>query len=320
MNILILGGAGFLGNNLIRLCLKKLNKKIVVVDSLDPRLKSNLYNLKDVLNKIKFIKGDIRNAKLMAKTVKNQDIIFNCAAQTSHPLSLKNPFLDVEINCLGNLTVLEAVKKYNKKARLIYTSSSTLIGKARDESVDEKHSEKPLDIYSANKGIVEKYYYIYGKVHGLTTLSLRFANLYGPYGKGSPDFGFINYFIDLANRNKEITIFGSGRQKRNVMFVEDAAELLYRCALRKDIFNDVYFAVHREHYSIYEIAKTIVKVFNKGILKRIPWPDIRKKIEIDNVIISGAKLFYKINWEPKYNLENGLIKTKLIIDSQTKKN
>jgi UDP-glucose 4-epimerase len=316
MNILILGGAGFLGNNLVRTCLKKGKNKIVVVDSLEPRLKSNLDNLKEVLPKITFIKGDIRDRKLMDRVVKNQDVIFNCAGQTSHPLSLEDPFFDVEINCLGNLTVLEAVKKNNKKARLIYTSSSTLIGKAIGETVDEKHGEKPLDIYSANKGIVEKYYYIYSKVHGLTTLSLRFANLYGPYGKASSDFGFINYFIDLAYRDKEIPIYGNGSQIRNVMYAEDAADLLYRCALKKDIFNDVYFAVHREHYSILQIAKQIISVFAKGKIKKIPWPDIRKKIEIDNVVISGAKLFYKTKWEPKYNLREGLMKTKRILENR----
>ncbi len=316
MNILILGGAGFLGNNLVRKCLEKGKNNIVVVDSLEPRLKSNLNNLKEVLPRITFIKGDIRDQKLMDKVVKNQHIIFNCAGQTSHPLSLEDPFFDVEINCLGNLTVLEAVKKNNKKARLIYTSSSTLIGKAIGETVDEKHGEKPLDIYSANKGIVEKYYYIYSKVYGLNTLSLRFANLYGPYGKPSPDFGFINYFIDLAHCNKEIPIYGNGSQMRNVMYAEDAADLLYRCALKKDIFNDVYFAVHREHYSILQIAKQIISVFGKGKIKKIPWPDIRKKIEIDNVVISGAKLFYKTKWEPKYNLKKGLLKTKEILENR----
>lgn len=314
MNILILGGAGFLGNNLVRKCLEKGNNNIVVVDSLDPRLKSNKEHLKEVLPKITFIKGDIRNKTLMNRLVKNQHVIFNCAGQTSHPLSLKDPFFDTEVNCLGNLTVLEAVKNNNKKARLIYTSSSTLIGKAHDESVDEKHGEKPLDIYSANKGVAEKYYYIYGKVHGLTTLSLRFANLYGPYGKASPEFGFINHFIDLASRDKEISLFGNGRQMRNVMYAEDAADLLYRCALKKVIFNNVYFAVHREHYSILNIAKQIVSIFGHGKIKRVPWPDVRKKIEIDNVVISGAKLFYKIKWEPDYNLKRGLMKTKAIMN------
>ena len=314
MNILILGGAGFLGNNLVRRCLQNVKNKITVVDSLEPKLNPNFQYLKEVVSKIIFIKGDIRNKDLMARVIRNQDVIFNCAGQTSHPLSLKDPLFDAKINCLGNLIILEAVRKYNKKAKLIYTSSSTLIGKAVGETVDEKHGEKPLNIYSANKGVAEKYYYIYSKVHGLTTLSLRFSNLYGPYGKGLPEFGFINYFISLAAQNKEIPIYGNGRQIRNVMYVEDAADLLYQCATKKEIFNDVYFAVHREHYSILEIAKTIISVFTKGKIKKIPWPNLRKKIEIDNIYISGAKLFYKIKWEPKYNLREGLIRTKEIVE------
>ena len=198
MNILILGGAGFIGTNLVKMSLQKGKHHLTVVDSLDPLFKSNLNNLKKDLNKITFIKGDIRNKKLMAKIVKNQEAIINCAAQTSHPLSLKNPLVDVEINCLGTLTVLEAIKEYNPAAKFIYVSSSTLIGKAVSETVDEKHSERPLDIYSANKGVAEKYCYIYHRVYGLKTVSLRFSNVYGPYGKNSPDFGFINYFINGA--------------------------------------------------------------------------------------------------------------------------
>lgn len=317
MKILILGGAGFLGNNLIRKCLEKGAKKITVVDSLDKRLKSNPANLKDIINKINFIKGDICDSELMDKVVKNQDVIFNCAGQTSHPLSLEDPFFDTKINCMGNLTVLEAVRKNNKNVCLIYTSSSTLIGRAVDETVDEKHGEKPLDIYSANKGVAEKYYYIYSKVYGLSTLSLRFANLYGPFGKESQEFGFINYFINLARHDKEIPIFGNGEQIRNVMYVDDATELLYKCALKKEVFNDIYFAVHREHYSIAHIAKEIVNVFGKGKIKKMPWPDMRKKIEISNVLISGAKLYYKIKWEPKYNLREGLILTKNFYDQNS---
>ena len=152
MNILILGGAGFLGNNLVRRCLQNVKNKITVVDSLEPKLNPNFQYLKEVVSKIIFIKGDIRNKDLMARVIRNQDVIFNCAGQTSHPLSLKDPLFDAKINCLGNLIILEAVRKYNKKAKLIYTSSSTLIGKAVGETVDEKHGEKPLDIYWLIKG------------------------------------------------------------------------------------------------------------------------------------------------------------------------
>jgi len=251
----------------------------------------------------------------MNRVVMKRDVIFNCAGQTSHPLSLEDPLFDADINCLGTITVLEAVRKHNKKARVVYTSSSTLIGKAKSGRVDEKHGERPLDIYSANKGVAEKYHYIYAMVHGLTTLSLRFANLYGPYGKPSKEFGFINYFIHQVSSNKPITIYGAGSQMRNVMYAEDAASLLYFCAQKKNLFNDTYFAVHRKHYSVLEIAQEIISVFKKGSIKLVPWPAIRKKIEIDNVILNGNKLYSKIKWKPKYNLREGLEKTKFIMNS-----
>jgi len=318
MNILIIGGAGFLGSNLTRRCLEDGANKVMVVDSLDPVLKSSFENLKEIESQIEFIEGDMRNSDLMAKVVKDQDVIFNCAGQTSHPLSLTNPFLDVEINCLGNLTVLEAVRLHNKQAKLIYTSSSTVIGRAVGETVDETHSEVPLDIYSANKGVAEKYYGIYSNVHDLKTLSLRFANLYGPYGKGYSEFGFINYFISLVEANQDITIYGDGLQNRNVLYAEDAANLLYECISHDNIFGNTYFAVHREHYSVLEIAEAIIEVFGKGIIHKVPWPEVRRRIEIDNVVISAAKLYYEVKFDPKFNLKSGLEKTKVTMEAHHK--
>src|SRR5258708_6820766 len=102
-NILILGGAGFLGANLVRRVLAEKDIKVTVVDSLEPALQSTTLSLKDVLENITFIQGDMRDEKLLKDVIPSQHIIFNCAAQTSHPLSLKNPILDAEINCVGNL-------------------------------------------------------------------------------------------------------------------------------------------------------------------------------------------------------------------------
>lgn len=317
MNILILGGAGFLGSNLVRHCLREPDNKILVVDSLEPRLRSSIDNLKEVMSQIEFIKVDMRESALMEKAVQGKDVIFNCAGQTSHPLSLVDPFFDVEVNCLGNLNLLEAARKHNKKALVIYVSSSTVIGKSSGDIVDESHGESPLDIYSANKGVAEKYYRIYNRVYDLNTLSIRFANLYGPYGKGYPEFGFINYFISLANEDKEIEIYGDGRQIRNVLYVEDATDLLYRCIYHKNIFGNLYFAVHREHYSVMDIAKEIILVFGRGRIKHVEWPDIRKRIEIENVTISAEKLYKAIKWEPNYNLREGLIRTKEILDKRS---
>ena len=181
MKILIVGGAGFVGANLVRRCLQEETNQLTVVDFLEPRLHASTVHLSEVWDQIRFVKGSICDESLIAAVVQGQDIIFNCAAQTSHPLSLRDPLFDAEINCLGNLKLLEAVRLLNPEAVVVYPSSSTVIGKAVGETVDETHGEKPLDLYSANKGVAEKYYRIYHRVHDLKTVVLRFANLYGPY-------------------------------------------------------------------------------------------------------------------------------------------
>lgn len=317
MNILVIGGAGFLGANLVRRCLAERSNRVTVLDLLDPMLKATTHNLRPVWDRIRFVRGDMADEPLIAELVQGQDVIFNCAAQTSHPLSLQDPIRDAEINCIGNLKVLEAVRLLNPQAVVVYTSSSTVIGRAAGDVIDENHGEKPLDIYSANKGVAEKYYRIYNRVHDLKTVVLRFANLFGPYGKGYPEFGFINYFIEEAWAGKDITIFGSGKQTRNVLYVEDAVEILYRSAQDPRLIGEAFFATHHEHHSVIEIAESIVRTFGRGKLSQIEWPEGRKRIEIDDVRISSDLLRGITGWKPEYSLEQGLERTRRILDGQT---
>src|SRR5210317_585262 len=177
MKVLIIGGAGFLGSNLVRRCLSDNSCRVTVLDSLEPLVHSSTQNLQEVWSKIRFIRGDIRNETLLAEIVQDKDLIFNCAAQTSHALSIQYPLLDADINCMGSLKLLEAVRLLNKDAVVVYSSTSTVIGKALNEIADEDHPERPLEIYSANKGVAEKYYRIYHSHYDLKTVVLRFANL-----------------------------------------------------------------------------------------------------------------------------------------------
>jgi UDP-glucose 4-epimerase len=315
MNILILGGAGFLGVNLVYRCLNEPGVKITVMDSLDPHLCASTNNLRGVWDRITFVRGDMRDEHMLAEIVQGKDVIFNCAAQTSHPLSIQYPLLDADINCIGNLKLLEAIRLLNRDAVVVYASSSTVIGKALSEVIDEDHWERPLEIYSANKGVAEKYYRIYHSIHDLKTVVLRFANLYGPYGKGYPEFGFINYFIHLAYTNQEIRLFGSGEQTRNVMYAEDAAEIMWRSAHEPKLFGETYFATGNEHLSVLNIAKGIVDAFQKGFVTHIEWPEERLRIEIDHVKFSSARLQNITGWQPYFDFVSGLQKTKKIVES-----
>ena len=305
MKILITGGAGFLGSNLVRRCLAEKSCQVTVLDSLDPLVHSTTQNLQEVWSQIRFIRGDIRNETLLAEVVQDQDVIFNCAAQTSHALSIQYPLLDAEINCLGSLKLLEAVRLLNKNAVVVYSSSSTVIGKALYETADEDHAERPLEIYSANKGVAEKYYRIYHTHYDLKTVVLRFANLYGPFGKGYPEFGFVNYFIHQAWTNQQIKIFGEGDQTRNVMYVDDAADILWRAAHEPRLIGETYLATGTQHLTVREIAETIVSVFQRGQVTCVEWPDERRRIEIGHVKLSSARLRAITNWEPRYDFIPG---------------
>lgn len=304
--ILILGGAGFLGSNLVRACLDKYSNAIInVVDSLDKYCESTMDNLKDVESRINFIKGDIRDSELMDKVVVDQDYIFNCAAQTSHPKSIKEPIVDTEINCIGTLTVLESVRVMNPKAIVVYTSSSTMIGKANTDVINEDSREKPLDIYSANKGVAEKYHRIYSVAHGINTISLRFANLYGLFGKKSPAFGFVNYFINEAIEKRPITVYGDGEQIRNVMYIKDVTDIMLKSVEIPELYGESFFAASEEHLSVKDIAKQIAGVFNSEV-KFIEWPDNRKKIDVDSVKIDPSKIYDIAKWKPQYFFKEGL--------------
>ncbi len=314
MRILIVGGAGFLGANLVRRCLAEPGTEVTVMDSLEPHLHATTDHLLEVWDRIRFVRGDMRDESLVADLVQGQDIILNCAAQTSHPLSIQYPLLDADINCIGNLKLLEAVRLLNRGAVVVYTSSSTVIGRAQSEVVDEDHGEKPLEIYSANKGVAEKYYRIYHSLHGLKTVVLRFANLYGPYGKGYPEFGFINYFIHLAWKGEEIQIFGTGGQLRNVMFVDDATETLWRAAREPRLIGGTFFATSDEHLSVAEIGQRIVQVLGRGRIQHIEWPEERLRMEVEGVRFSSSRLREMTGWKPQHDFDAGLRRVRAVLE------
>ncbi len=317
MRILVLGAAGFIGSNLVRRCLRDPANRVVALDFLDPRLQSSLASLADVMSAIEFVRGDIRDEALIGDLVDGQDVIFNCAAQTSHSFAMSDPLFDADVNCLGNLRLLEALRARDPERRtvVVYTSSSTAVGPVDGRPIDETHLERPLDIYSANKCAAEKYYRIYHHVHDVKTVVLRFANVYGPHGKASPAFGFVNYFIQLAFKGEDITVYGGGEQRRNVLFVGDAVEILYRSAFDSRLIGTLHFAVHDEHLPVREIAHSIVSVFGRGRVAHVDWPQARRRIEIVDQFIAARGLQELTGWRPQCSFEQGLVETKRIMDA-----
>jgi len=178
-NILITGGLGFIGSNLA-IKLVELGAKVTIVDSLIPGCGGNLFNIEEIKNKIHLDFADIRSEMSMSALVKDKDVIFAVAGQISHIDSMNNPHTDLEINCKGQLTLLEAIRKNSPDAKVIFTSTRQIYGKPKYLPIDEKHLLEPTDVNGINKMAGEWYYVLYNRVYGIKTCSLRLTNTFGP--------------------------------------------------------------------------------------------------------------------------------------------
>ncbi len=308
--ILITGGLGFIGSNLAHKCLE-LGAEVTIFDNLDPRSGGNLYNIHDIQDSIELCYYDVLNFDQLSQQVVRKDIIFNCAASTSHPFSMKEPLIDLDVNSRGVINLLEAIRRFNREVKLIHLGTSTQLGKLQYRPADEKHPEFPTDIYSANKCVSEKYTLIYAKAHQIHGSVLRLSNVFGPRASiHSPEFTFNNYFIGLALQGKEISVFGDGKQKRNIIYIDDVVEALILASQSSKIDNETFFVSGDDHYSVSHIAEEIVKHMKRGKVKYIDWPKTRKSVDFGDAIISNQKIKEFLNWTPRTDFKTGLVETK----------
>jgi UDP-glucose 4-epimerase len=307
--VLITGGLGFIGSNLAHHCLA-LGAEVTVYDCLDARSGGNMANLAGIRDDLRLVRDDIRNFEGVRAAVLGQDLVFHCAAYTSHPLSMREPYVDIEVNCKGTIQVLEALRHFNPEAKLVHVGTSTQVGAMQYSPVDEDHPEFPADLYSANKSASEKYVLVYGRAYGLQVSVLRLANTYGPRSNiRDPDFGFVNYFVGLALRNREIRVFGDGSQVRTIAYIDDVVDALVRAGLAGKASGRVYFAVGHEHRTVAEIAEVIARELG-GSVKFTPWPRDRGGIEIGDAVISNRRIREELGAEFPVGLEQGLARTR----------
>ncbi len=306
--VLITGGLGFIGSNLARQCLE-LGARVSIYDCLDPRSGGNMYNVHNIQDSLEILLNDVRNFESLSACVRGKDVLFNCAAYTSHPQSMREPLIDIDVNCKGVVNVLEAARRFNPEAKIVHVGTSTQIGRMQFNPVDERHPEFPLDIYSANKCVSEKYVLIYGSAYRMRTTVVRLANVFGPRSNiRTPDFGFMNYFIGLALQGREMPVFGKGEQLRNVSYVDDCVTALILASQATESDGQVFFApAHRQH-NVTEIAGAIAKTIG-GKVRFIEWPKDRQVIEIGDAVISNEKIKRMLGCSPQHDLASGLAKT-----------
>jgi len=310
VRVLITGGLGFIGSNLAHRCVG-LGAAVTLCDTLDPRCGGNRANLAGIADLVRSVAVDIRDGEAIAPLVAESDVVFNCAAFTSHAQSMKDPHHVINVNCDGVIVLLDAIRRAGHGVRLVHVGTSTQIGRMVAEPATEAHPEFPLDMYSASKTAAEKIVLVHGEAYGITVTAVRLSNVYGPRANiRSADFGFLNYFIGRALQGLELTVYGAGDQRRNVIYVDDAVEALVRTASSERCAGEVLFAASADHLTVRELADRIAAEIGGVAVRSVPWPADRRAIEVGDQVISGAKAKELLGWAATTTLREGLASTR----------
>jgi CDP-paratose 2-epimerase len=242
--VLITGGAGFIGTNLAHRLLTA-GRPVLIFDSLArPGVERNLRWLHDTHGpRVSIIVADTRDAGAVRAAVQQSTEVFHFAAQVAVTTSLNEPLEDFEVNARGTLNLLEAIRGQHTPPPLIFTSTNKVYGSLEDVSLCRENlryepadpslrqtgisERRPLDFhspYGCSKGAADQYVLDYARTFGLPTMVFRMSCIYGPHQFGTEDQGWVAHFLIRALENQPITLYGDGRQVRDILFVDDLVD------------------------------------------------------------------------------------------------
>jgi UDP-glucose 4-epimerase len=315
--ILVTGGAGLIGSSIIDILLK--NKfKVFVLDNLSTGRLENIS--RECVSKINFYKGSILDKNLVNKLVKNVDFIYHLAASVGLKNILSNRVDSINTNVLGSHNIIHACSEYNKK--LVIASSSEVYGINKKKKLLENdlhiigNSKKFRWSYSVSKLLEEHIALAYKKERKLKVNIVRFFNTVGP--KQSSLYGMvIPNFVESALRNKDLLVFGGGKQTRTFLHVKDAAEVLYRLIKIKK-YGQIFNVGGKENISIYSLALKIINLSNsKSKINKIDYKFAYSKKKIFSEDYQDipyrhpdiSLLKKKLNFSPSISLKKILLET-----------
>jgi UDP-glucose 4-epimerase len=307
--VMITGGLGFIGSNLAHR-LVALGADVLLVDSLIPDYGGNLFNIAGIEDTLTVNVADVRQASTMNYLVQGREVIFNLAGQVSHIDSMRDPHTDLDINCRSQLTLLEACRHHNPRAKVIFASTRQIYGKPDELPVTERHLVRPTDVNGINKAAGEYYHLVYNNVFGVRACALRLTNVYGPRQLLRHNRqGFIGWFVRLVLEDKEIQVFGDGSQIRDFVYVDDAVEAFLAAGATDSVNGEAFNVGGEEHISHRELVKMLIEVAGSGRYTFVDWPADKKVIDIGSFFADSSRFRARTGWAPSVRLREGFART-----------
>ncbi|MBP8820194.1 MAG: SDR family NAD(P)-dependent oxidoreductase [Syntrophomonadaceae bacterium] len=304
MNVLVTGGAGFIGRWVVEKLLAQ-GHSVTALDNLSNGRLMNIDEFRDNPDFL-FIEGDIKDRATLDKVFAGSfDLVYHLAASINVQDSIDDPRTTFDNDVTGTFNVLEECRRHGIK--MVFMSTCMVYERSLDEAgISEVHPVKPASPYAASKlsgeALTLSYYYAYG----LPTVVVRPFNTYGPFQKSSGEGGVVAIFIQGDLEGKDLNIYGDGTQTRDLLYVEDCADFVIAAGIDSRADGQLLNAGLGRDVSINELASLICK--NKQRIKHVP--HIHPQSEIQKLLCNYEKAQALLGWQPQISLEEGIARTR----------
>jgi UDP-glucose 4-epimerase len=306
-SVLVIGGLGFIGVNLTAR-LAALGARVTVLTPSRARHAGQCLAFE--AQGVRVVEGDLRDPELMSRLVVGQTIVLNLSGQSGAVRSMEDPFSDLDVNCRGNLVLLEAIREVNPGAKVVFAGSRLNYGRPELLPAAEDTAGEPLCLHAVHKRTVEQYLRLYGRLFGVRYSIARITN---PYGPGQPSgrtaYGVINRLIHLALAGEALTIYGDGTQQRDYIHVADVVEALVTMAASPEADGRVYNVGTGVGTRLVDVAGTIVEIAGGGRIAHVDWPDLAAQIETGDFVADVSRIERELGWRSAVPLRRGIEST-----------
>jgi len=322
--VLITGGAGFIGTNLAHRLLSQ-GQDVILFDNLsrDGVERNLLWLLDQHGSRIRFIHADTRDASAIATAVQSAARVFHFAAQVAVTTSLNDPLEDFEVNALGTLNLLEAIRALNRPVPLLFTSTNKVYGDLHEVPLVQRNGRyAPADDaiaggigedygvdfhspYGCSKGAADQYVLDYARTFGMPTVVFRMSCIYGPHQFGTEDQGWVAHFLLRALRGEPIMIYGDGCQVRDILYVDDLARAMLLAHEHIDDLSGQAFNIGggpRNTVSLLELIELISKLHRAPSLQFGDWRSADQRFYVSDTDAFSAAT----GWVPQVRVADGI--------------
>ena len=296
---LVTGGAGFIGSNIVDELLRR-DKRVRVLDNFST---GRPENLRDAMDRIELVEGDLRDADAVDRAVHGADFVLHQAALASVPRSIADPVSNNQVNVQGTLNVLVAAQRHRVK-RVVYASSSSVYGDSEELPKVETMTPNPKSPYAVAKLAAEQYCRVFADLHGMTTISLRYFNVFGPRQDPSSQYSaVIPIFVRCLLQGQAPTVYGDGEQSRDLTFISNVVRANLLACEANVSGGRVYNIACGGRYTINHVFEALEKRIGAGVKPRY---EATRAGDVKHSMADITRIQRELGYQPTVGFEDGI--------------